>query len=314
MTAVSDRLPAIDALRGIALFGILVVNLAAFHSGTGGINPSGSITDALIVWLFTGKFILIFSFMFGWGVHTQAARGTFRDPYLRRLLGLFLIGIVHAAFLFFGDILATYAILGLFMLRPVLRDWPVRKLVRSAAILLGVQALVLLLLTAFVLAVGKDVSLGDYGKGSAQLYMTGGFWEVVPQRLADFATTLVSALLVFGCGLGGHVPARAGGRQDVCRGRHRGGASPGAAHRPPHAACGPRCQRRLRGPVRWGPEQWASATLQVQYAPLHPVAYARLPLRRGPDPDERPSRVASWLCSAPPAACRSRSMSDSRSS
>ena len=63
MTAVSARLPAIDALRGLALFGILVVNMAAFHSGSGGIAPTGSATDALIAWLFTGKFILIFSFL-----------------------------------------------------------------------------------------------------------------------------------------------------------------------------------------------------------------------------------------------------------
>src|SRR5215813_5674600 len=100
MTAVSARLPAIDALRGIALFGILVVNLAAFHSGLsmaiGGGGIADSATNAVILWLFTGKFILIFSFLFGWGVHTQAAREAFRARYLRRLLGLFLIGVVHA--------------------------------------------------------------------------------------------------------------------------------------------------------------------------------------------------------------------------
>src|SRR5215510_7426579 len=41
MTAVSARLPAIDALRGIALFGILVVNLASFHSGISGAIGGG---------------------------------------------------------------------------------------------------------------------------------------------------------------------------------------------------------------------------------------------------------------------------------
>jgi uncharacterized protein len=195
MTAVSARLPAIDALRGIALFGILVVNLAGFHSGISwaiGGSIADSATNAVILWLFTGKFILIFSFLFGWGVHTQAAREAFRNRYLRRLLGLFLLGIVHGAFFFFGDILATYAILGLFMLRPVLRDWPVRKLVRSAVILLGVQALVLL--AVLILGANEDASVGDYAEHSARLYMTGGFWEVVPQRLTDFAITLANGL------------------------------------------------------------------------------------------------------------------------
>lgn len=111
MTSVPSRLPAIDALRGFALFGILVVNMAVFHSGIGGMNLGGSLgatgwrnsaTDAVIVWLFTGKFILIFSFLFGWGIHTQAARdGAFRARYLRRLLGLFAIGAIHASFFVF---------------------------------------------------------------------------------------------------------------------------------------------------------------------------------------------------------------------
>lgn len=208
MTApASARLPAIDALRGFALFGILVVNLAAFHSGVasmnfgGGLGAAGwrnSTTDAVILWLFTGKFILIFSFLFGWGVHTQAARGgAFRARYLRRLLGLLLIGVIHAAFFFSGDILATYAVLGLFMLRPVRRDWPVRKLVRSAVILLAVQAAIMLALVAVLLtAPNEDASFAEYAKRGAQLYMTAGFWEVVPQRLADFAIVMASTFFV----------------------------------------------------------------------------------------------------------------------
>jgi uncharacterized protein len=207
MTTGSLRLPAIDALRGIALFGILVVNLAAFHSGIAGMNLGGGFgvmgwrngaADAVILWLFTGKFILIFSFLFGWGIHAQAARGgAFRARYLRRLLGLFLIGALHATFFFWGDILVTYAILGLFMLRPVNRDWPVRKLVRSAAILLAVQAAILLALAAFTVAApDQDASLAEYAKRSAERYRTGGFWQVVPQRLADFAIVMASTILV----------------------------------------------------------------------------------------------------------------------
>lgn len=267
ITAVSDRLPAIDALRGLALFGILLVNMAGFHSGMKGLAPNGSATDALIVWLFTGKFILIFSFMFGWGVYTQAARGAFRAPYLRRLLGLFLIGIVHGAFLFFGDILTAYAILGLFMLRPVLRDWPVRKLVRSAAILLGIQVLVLLVPTVLLLAApGGDASLAEHAKRSAEIYMTGGFWEVVPQRLAYFAITLVSTLLVFGCGLVamfrlGLAAAKTFAADGIAAARplaRRVALVALPAGLVANAVCAVL--------YVWGPEQWASITLHVQYA------------------------------------------------
>lgn len=212
MTVASSRLPAIDALRGLALFGILVVNLAAFHSGVAGMNLSGGLgtagwrngaVDAVIAWLFTGKFILIFSFVFGWGIHTQATRGAgFRARYLRRLLGLILLGAIHAAFFFMGDILVMYALLGFLMLRPARRDWPVRRLVRSAAILFAVQAAILLGLAALTFAGShEDPWMMEYARRSAEAYRTGHFWSVVPQRLSDFAFSLVGTLAILGWGL-----------------------------------------------------------------------------------------------------------------
>ena len=213
MTGTVTRLAAIDALRGFALLGILLVNQAAFRSGVAGMMPGGGLgaagwsttaVDAAIQWLVAGKFILIFAFLFGWGVHTQAARGEgFRGRYLRRLLGLLLLGVVHATFFFAGDILAVYALLGFFMLRPVRRDWPVRKLVRSAAILLAVQAVILLGLAAMMAAVpGDDVSLVELARRSAEIYRTGDFWSVTTHRLGEFAAfALLATLAMLGWGL-----------------------------------------------------------------------------------------------------------------
>jgi uncharacterized protein len=81
--------------------------------------------------IFEGKFIMIFSFLFGWGLHTQMNRdANFKTQYYRRLFGLFVIGLLHAVFLFMGDILVSYAILGI----PLLwvRDWSVKRLVKGA--------------------------------------------------------------------------------------------------------------------------------------------------------------------------------------
>jgi uncharacterized protein len=207
------RLVAIDALRGLALLGILLVNQAAFRSGVAGTMPGGGLgagwrttaIDAAIQWLVAGKFILIFAFLFGWGVHTQASRGEgFRGRYLRRLLGLLLLGVVHATFLFAGDILAVYALIGFFMLRPVRRDWPVRKLVRSAAVLLAVQAVILLGIAAMVAASppSDDVSFAEYARRSAQVYLTGDFWSVTVHRLGEFALfALAAPLALLGWGL-----------------------------------------------------------------------------------------------------------------
>ena len=212
MTGAVTRLAAIDALRGFALLGILLVNQAAFRSGFAGTLPGGSLggagwrttlVDTAIQWLLTGKFILIFAFLFGWGIHTQAERGEgFRGRYLRRLLGLLLLGAVHAAFFFAGDILVVYALLGFFMLRPVRRDWPVRKLVRSAAVLLAVQAVILLGIAALMAVdTGGDASFMEQARRGAEVYRTGDFRTVTVQRLSDFAFALVATLALLGWGL-----------------------------------------------------------------------------------------------------------------
>jgi uncharacterized protein len=213
MTGAVTRLAAIDALRGVALLGILLVNQAAFRSGVAGTMAGGAAgaggwrttaLDAAVQWLVAGKFILIFAFLFGWGVHTQAARGEgFRGRYLRRLLGLLLLGVVHATFFFAGDILAVYALLGFLMLRPVRRDWPVAKLVRSAAILLAVQAVILLGLAAMMAAApGDDATLAEYARRSAEIYRTGDFWSVTAHRLGEFAAfALLATLAMLGWGL-----------------------------------------------------------------------------------------------------------------
>lgn len=122
----SKRDPFIDTLRGVALFGILVVNLEAFADPFWGYsrsnNPHDDLGRALITFWFSGKFYTIFAALFGLGLAWQAAklraRGLDPKPLLRRRLWwLFWVGAIHGIFLFSGDILATYALLGLFVLR-----------------------------------------------------------------------------------------------------------------------------------------------------------------------------------------------------
>jgi uncharacterized protein len=134
------RIAALDTLRGLSLFGILVVNAPFFLMPEGSFGQYGAMMfprwwDQLATFvmhaLFEGKFILIFSFLFGWGLHTQMSRDAdFKPAYYRRLAGLLVIGLLHAVFLFVGDILVSYAILGV----PLLwvRHWPPEKLVRGA--------------------------------------------------------------------------------------------------------------------------------------------------------------------------------------
>ncbi|WP_142781086.1 DUF418 domain-containing protein [Agrobacterium sp. T29] len=125
----NDRIANMDAIRGFALFGILVVNILAFSSvwyGSGFPAPGNrSVLDEVLAFLvsalFELKFYLLFSFLFGYSVTLQMqsaekAGATFLPRMMRRQAGLFLIGILHAVFLFHGDILSTYAILGFTLL------------------------------------------------------------------------------------------------------------------------------------------------------------------------------------------------------
>lgn len=118
-----ERIRDVDALRGFALLGIFVVNVVTM------VDPD---RDRAVLWLVTAlassKFYLIFSFLFGYSFTLQDAT---RRQYLRRLLGLFVLGLAHALLLFPGDILMAYAVLGLCLL-PARKHEP-DKVVQAAA-------------------------------------------------------------------------------------------------------------------------------------------------------------------------------------
>jgi uncharacterized protein len=124
-----ERHAILDALRGWALLGILVVNMVGFI-GFGMARESERVAalghafddgvELLIEWLVVGKFYSIFSLLFGVGFALQLTRleqrGEGPTRYLRRLLFLFLFGLAHLLLLWLGDILALYALMGAVLL------------------------------------------------------------------------------------------------------------------------------------------------------------------------------------------------------
>jgi uncharacterized protein len=116
------RIEVIDVLRGFSVLGILLVNMMGFSgypdTPIDQLEPVHRATTLLIRFVAQAKFYTLFSFLFGWGMAVQmeraAARGArFAPLYVRRLLILLLIGLVHAILIWDGDILVTYAVLGL---------------------------------------------------------------------------------------------------------------------------------------------------------------------------------------------------------
>src|SRR6056297_2263713 len=149
-----QRIVVLDAVRGLALFGILMVNAPLFFWPSqfiplGGIPAPTFVDDAataLVRFGFEGKFVTIFSLLFGIVVALQLSRGHPARLIVRRLLLLALFGAAHITLFWWGDILLHYAVLGLALVAT--RRWPARRLVRTAFILLAVPVVLQLGLAA----------------------------------------------------------------------------------------------------------------------------------------------------------------------
>jgi len=125
----SKRIVDLDILRGIALFGILVVNLQLFaHPFFNIVSDAGLYQEwynqaaaSFVHVFFEGKFITLFSFLFGIGFYIFAQRlklkeMSFYPVFLRRMGLLLIIGLLHAWLLWAGDILVFYAIGGVLLM------------------------------------------------------------------------------------------------------------------------------------------------------------------------------------------------------
>ena len=143
----SERIEALDTLRGVAVFGILLANVLVFFglfmlpSDRAAALPTAR-ADAVVAFvekvLVDGKFYSIFSLLFGIGFGLQLARGgeTAVPRFNRRLRILLAIGAIHAFLIWAGDILMLYALLGFPL--PWFARKTSRELLRSVVILLAI--------------------------------------------------------------------------------------------------------------------------------------------------------------------------------
>src|SRR3954464_16090679 len=164
-TPATERIQALDVLRGFAVAGILLANVLVFF-GWFAIPPERAAAlpsvarDAVAAFLdktlVDGKFYSIFSLLFGIGFGLQLARGdeAALPRFKRRLRILLAIGAIHAFFIWAGDILMLYALLGFTL------PWFARKsndaLLRWTVILLALPTAI------YALALGVWILLG-YG-------------------------------------------------------------------------------------------------------------------------------------------------------
>lgn len=147
-TALGDRLRPLDVLRGVAVLGILTMNIVSYALPSAVGEAPAAASSALyagplegwnrVIWLvqeviFEQKMYSTFAMLFGCGIilYGTAASGRSKGPrtglWYRRCLVLLGFGMLHAYGLWFGDVLTLYAVCGM-ALWP-LRSLPVRALV-----------------------------------------------------------------------------------------------------------------------------------------------------------------------------------------
>ncbi len=157
-----ERVGSVDVLRGVALLGILVMNIYAFGLVwpaytnpllMGGTGPLDMGTWWVTHLLFEMKFMTIFSMLFGAGLALMAERAEARGQrfggvYYRRIFWLLVMGATHAYLVWFGDILFWYAICGALI-------YPMRRL--RPAVLLVVGAVVVCMMLPVSLLFGTFV-------------------------------------------------------------------------------------------------------------------------------------------------------------
>lgn len=155
-TTPEERVEALDILRGLALFGVLAVNLliafrAPIFESYLPVRPSfegaDRAADVFSRYVLQGKALTLFAFLFGAGLAIQwerlAARGEGTYRLFRRLGVLLAFGLAHLLLVWNGDILTEYALLG-FVATPLIAARTAR-LLRWAFMLFAISALLSLL-------------------------------------------------------------------------------------------------------------------------------------------------------------------------
>lgn len=214
--APEDRMHLLDALRGFALLGILLMNIEFFnrsvHDFMSGIDttPGASGTAAWIVYVFVqGKFWVLFSLLFGMGFalmqdRLEGSGRPFGKLYFRRTLALMSFGLLHIVLLWPGDILFAYGITAL-VLMAFLQVRGAALLITGLGLYFGIAALWVLLGAALGFMpddassemsaeMAKELALAVESDG---IYASGTYLQISLHRAHEYFTVMLSTVLMF---------------------------------------------------------------------------------------------------------------------
>lgn len=224
---VPGRVHALDSIRALALFGVIVMNIGAMVMRFVGpeVLAAPSAVDlslmALELAFVQGKARACFAFLFGFGfailmIRAETKGEDFRRAHVRRMVVLFAFGLFNQAFFFWGDILCLYALLGLLLL--AVRGWSDRAILAAGLLLIMLPPIAVGAVEAVTGASFPSLVAGDPAAGGLAALMVGDYGEAVrfnlPQTALRYATDtghmIVYALGVLGLFLTGMWAARKG--------------------------------------------------------------------------------------------------------
>jgi len=219
----SDRIRVVDAVRGFALFAILLANVPiaehadVLYKTRGfilGSQGTDRLLDGILHLLIDKKFVAIFSILFGFGFYVQLKRAeergiAFRKYFFVRMLLLLTIACIHAYFLWFGDIIRDYAICGILVL--LVYRWSPRKILITGLLFAILGTAIVFILNGLIgVSYPFDTSIVN------EHPLTTSYWRYVQinARIDPFRNFIqdspITLVFTFGCMLVGFAMAKSG--------------------------------------------------------------------------------------------------------
>lgn len=202
-----ERIDFVDILRGFALLGVFLFNMYGFGGDAFNMTDwAGWLNRTLVLlrdFLIQAKFYSLFSFLFGWGMSIHLLRaqerdGNFLPIYLRRLTLLLLIGLAHGIFIWDGDILTVYALLGFILI--LFRKRPERFLLTTAGLLLAFSIFMTLpydWVDSIRTWYRERTAVFHWANPGQVSYVTGTYTEILHHRAQSFIGRNADGLIYF---------------------------------------------------------------------------------------------------------------------
>jgi len=206
-----SRIIALDFIRGIAVLGILLLNITAFALPKAAyLNPAWQgIPAARELWVWVSldllaqmKFLTLFAILFGAGLQMLLPRGT--RWIQQRLLWLMLFGLLHALLFWEGDILLSYGLTGFIVWRLIRDASSTRQLLNTGLMLYIIGSVILLVFGLLSEPHPGSTWLPDVAEVQYETFWrTHGGWEAIQNRLDLLSSALVALVAQYGWQLAG---------------------------------------------------------------------------------------------------------------